>query len=188
MVEREHAAHSKETETYSNVYRLSKDHSSELADYLALLHQGVHDVPGMSQEKKEEMLAWQTHERYQERLENEEEFFFYAAKDASGNIIGLLDGRKRTKPEASEKFQLVGHFAWTVVDKDHRNQGIGKKLKRAFERDCARLGIPMMTTFIQDDNAASLAMNRAMGYTPVIEPTMPPVDGGRYYSKPTPTL
>jgi|SRR6185437_14542498 len=178
----------REIETNVKVARLTEEDIDVLPEYVALIREGLLDIP-QSPEALAQDLERNTVETYTERLHNKDYFLYTARDPQSDELIGVSYGVIRSKEGVSEKYKLAGHFGLTIVRADRRGSRIGGELKDAFEQDCARRDVPVMTTFVYDANLSSIAMNKRRGMQEVLDdPVLVPQDGGRYYAKPTPTL
>lgn len=179
---------SHEGASHITVSRLTRENADELPEYVAFLRDRLPEVPRDGNNRLEDALQRNTLETFTDRLNNPN-YFLYAGRDPEGNLVAVSFGQIRSKEGVSEKYRTVGHFGLTLVHPEHRGMRIGGKLKEAFEQDCARRDVPMMTTFVTDINPASRRMNERMGMKPVTDdPVLVPMDGGRYYAKPTPRL
>jgi GNAT superfamily N-acetyltransferase len=177
----------KEVKANVSVSRLEKEDEAILPEYVSLLREGLYDIP-RPEESLQQDLVKNTVELYTERL-NDENYYLYTARNDNGELVGVSYGVVRSKPGVSEKYKVVGHFGLTIVRSDSRGNRIGGQLKEAFEQDCAKRGVPFMTTFIYDANKSSIAMNKRMGMQEITDdPVLVPVDNGRFYAKPTPPL
>jgi ribosomal protein S18 acetylase RimI-like enzyme len=85
--------------------------------------------------------------------------------ELSGEIVGFIDARLDESPDAMHRDIIYCHIAEIAVRREHRNQGIGKRLLRAAEDWGRRLGAEFASLEYHAANAqANSFYQERMGY------------------------
>lgn len=85
----------------------------------------------------------------------------------NGEIVGFIDARLDESPDAMHREMIYCHIAEIAVRREHRNQGIGKRLLLAAEDWGCRLGAEFSSLEYHASNTrASLFYQQRMGYHP----------------------
>jgi RimJ/RimL family protein N-acetyltransferase len=93
-----------------------------------------------------------------------EQLVFAVRESADGPLVGIVDARMRDRPPGSEGGDPAVELSWTTVPAA-RGRGVATDAVRALVAYCATIGVDQVWAKVEHDNAASLAVARAAGFT-----------------------
>jgi len=95
-----------------------------------------------------------------------ERVVFAVRESAGGPLAGIVDAQIRPRPPGAEQGGPAVELSWTTLPAA-RGRGIATDAVRALVAYCGGVGIGRVWAKIDHDNAPSLAVARAAGFTEV---------------------
>ena len=113
------------------------------------------------------LALWQRAGLHSIRPEGRDSRSEFEKQFAGGQIaIGLEEGERLIGVVIVTNDTRKGWINRLAIDPDYRRQGYGEQLVRAAEDALHDIGLHLTAAFIEEGNAASLALFEKMGYAP----------------------